>query len=309
MARKVAFVTGASRGIGKACAVYLARAGFDVAITARTVDEGERRDHSPTIKEHDLSPLPGSLQSTAEQIRIEGREVMVVPADIVEPVDLGVAAATVSERWGGVDVLVNAARFVGPGHMDRFMDTPIAFLRKHIDGNVLAPMILSQQLIPGMIRRGGGTIINFTSGAGFSDPLKPAGEGGWGACYGVSKAALHRLAGILAVELGSQGIRAYNVSPGFTTTERINQDEKEFGFGWEGAPVDVSGAVTAWLATDPEAGNYNGQTIIAQKLCFERDLLPGWKGPPAIAPSQRYDYFAAENDTFNNDVAAGRYRR
>ena len=58
MARKKAFVTGASRGIGKAIAIKLAQSGFDVAITARTVQEGEQREHSSTVKRSDTSALP-----------------------------------------------------------------------------------------------------------------------------------------------------------------------------------------------------------------------------------------------------------
>ena len=59
MTSKVAFVTGASRGIGKVCAQYLARAGYDVAITARTVQEGEAREHSSTLAKSNMKPLPG----------------------------------------------------------------------------------------------------------------------------------------------------------------------------------------------------------------------------------------------------------
>ena len=58
--QQVAFVTGASRGIGKVCAIALAEAGFDIAITARTVQEGEAREHSSTVAASDTSPLPGS---------------------------------------------------------------------------------------------------------------------------------------------------------------------------------------------------------------------------------------------------------
>jgi len=280
MSRKVAFVTGASRGIGKACAVHLARAGFDVAITARTLHEGEAREHSPTVKRSDMSPLPGSLDGTAQLVRAAGREVLSVAADITEPASLGHAAATVLERWGRVDCVVHVARYIGAGHMDKFLDTPMEQLEKHIEGNVLATLRLNKYFVPSMIANGGGSIMNFTSGAGFAAPPKPAGEGGWGLCYGVSKAAVHRIAGILALELADKNIRAYNVDPGYTATERIAQDMAKFGFSVDGAaPTDVSGAVVAWLATNPEAKQFNGQTVFAQYFCRERNLVPGWDSP------------------------------
>src|ERR1700722_18409525 len=113
-----AFVTGASRGIGKAIAVSLAGAGFDVAITARTVEPGEEREHSPTAGRSDTSPLPGSLRETAALIEKAGSEAMMVPADLIDRAALGAAATTVRERWGAMDVVVHNARYIGPGHMD-----------------------------------------------------------------------------------------------------------------------------------------------------------------------------------------------
>src|SRR5919204_884405 len=102
----VALVTGASRGIGKAIAVHLARAGYDVAILARTVNDGEAREHSSTVAGSDTSPLPGSLATTAALIRAEGRDALVVAADLLDRASLGSAATTVLERWQRVDVLV-----------------------------------------------------------------------------------------------------------------------------------------------------------------------------------------------------------
>ena len=151
-------------------------------------------------------------------------------------------------------MLVNNGRYVGPGHMDQVLDTPVELLDRHLEANVMAPVILTKLVLPGMVERGGGVVINLASSSGTMDPPAPAGEGGWGLGYGMSKGALHRIAGILAVELGSRGILAFNLSPGFVATERIAQDMAGFGFdASRGAPPDVVGAVAAWLVTSPEA--------------------------------------------------------
>lgn len=278
MARKVAFVTGASRGIGKACAVHLARAGFDVAITARTVSEGEQREHSSTLRASNTKPLPGSLSTTAALVEAAGGRALALPADLLDRASLSAAADAVLERWGRVDVLVQNGRYIGPGHMDRFLDTPLDLLEKQLQANVLAPLLLAQRFLPGMIERGEGRVLDVTSAAGYGDPPRPAGEGGWGMGYGISKGAFQRIAGFLAVELGERGILAVNLQPGLVRTERLEADMAEFGFSG-GAPPDVMGAVVAWFATDAEAFARNGETIEAQYFCHERKLLPGWEGP------------------------------
>jgi NAD(P)-dependent dehydrogenase (short-subunit alcohol dehydrogenase family) len=284
-----AFVTGASRGIGKACAQFLARAGFDVAISARTVTPGEAREHSSTVKRSDTTPLPGSLEETAALVEAEGREAFIVAADLLDAASLGAAATKVLDRWGVVDVVVHNGRYIGPGHMDRFLDTPIELIEKQLFANAIAQLLLNRYFLPPMLAKGRGTIINITSAAGYGDPTKPAGEGGWGLGYPMSKAAAHRIAGVLAAEHADQGLRIFNVQPGFVNTERMAQDMGAFGFELIGAPPEVIGAVVAWIATSDEADQWIGQTVEAQFLCHERNLLPGWPGPRPNDSAIRYD--------------------
>ncbi|CAB4816017.1 MAG: SDR family NAD(P)-dependent oxidoreductase [Actinobacteria bacterium] len=287
--RKVALITGASRGIGRVCAQHLARAGYDVAITARTVNEGEAREHSSTLRKSNTTPLPGSLASTAALVEAEGREAMMVPADLMDPVSLGACVATVLERWGRVDVVVHNGRYIGPGHMDRFIDTPVDLIEKQVYANAIAPLHINKMVLPGMIARRQGTLISISSASGYADPTRPPGDGGWGLGYGMSKACFHRVAGHLATELAGTGVRCYNVQPNLIATERIAADMAEFGIENNGAPADVIGVVINWLLTDPEAESYNGQNIEAQFFCHERGLLPGWAGPRANDAPIRYD--------------------
>lgn len=284
MANKVAFITGASRGIGKVCATELAAAGFDVAITARTVTEGEAREHSSTVARSDLSPLPGSLESTIELVRAHGVQGMTVQADLLDPASLGAAVATVIERWGRIDVIVHNGRYIGPGHMDKLKDTPIELIRKQIEANAIAPLIINQLALPHMIKNGGGSIVNITSSSGYSDPPKAAGDGGWALGYGMSKGAMQRISGILNLEYAGTGINFFSVQPGFISTERIKQDMAKFGFdASKGAPCEVPAKVVRWLVTQPEAAKYSGFNIEGQQFCHEMGLYPEWPGPTKTA--------------------------
>jgi NAD(P)-dependent dehydrogenase (short-subunit alcohol dehydrogenase family) len=271
--RRVALVTGASRGIGKACAVHLARAGFDVALLARTVHEGEAREHSSTVQRSDTSPLPGSLASTADLVAEAGREALSVAGDLLDRVSIGFAVTTVLERWGRVDVLLNNGRYIGPGHMDALLDTPLDLIDKHFEANVIAPLALARAVLPGMIERGGGLVANMTSSVATADPPGPIGEGGWGLGYAMSKGALHRVAGVLAHEVAGTGVSVVNIDPGFVATERMAIDMGKFGFDLSGASPDVVGAAFAWLATDDHAGEWHGRVFPAQDICREKELL------------------------------------
>jgi NAD(P)-dependent dehydrogenase (short-subunit alcohol dehydrogenase family) len=263
---RVALVTGASRGIGLACARHLARTGLDVAITARTRRDGEAREHSSTVRRSDTRPLPGSLEATAEAVRAEGTEPVPIAADLLDRRDVTRLATTLLARRGGVDVLVNNGRYIGPGHMDRLLDTPPELLDRHWEANVMAPLLLARAFLPGMIARGRGLIVNMTSDVAWTDPPAAAGNGGWGLGYAMSKAAVHRVAGVLARELDGTGVHVVNVSPGFVATERMALDMKDFGFdAAAGASPDVVGEVVARLAAGPEASApWHGRTVEAR---------------------------------------------
>jgi NAD(P)-dependent dehydrogenase (short-subunit alcohol dehydrogenase family) len=279
MSRKVAFITGASRGIGKACAIELAAHGFDIAVTARTVKEGEWREHSSTLKDSDPSVLPGSIESTIAEVEKQGAKAFGVAADLLDPASVGAAVTKVLDTMGRIDVVVHNGRYIGPGHMDLFMDTPIELLRKQMEANVFAPLIINQMVIPAMIAQGGGTIINITSGAAYGTPANPAGKGGYGMGYGVSKGAFQRIAGFINTELKDKGVKAFNVQPGLIATERIGQDMAKFGIKNDGAPMEVPAKVVRWLCTEPGADKYLYETVEMQNFCDEKNLLPGWSGP------------------------------
>jgi NAD(P)-dependent dehydrogenase (short-subunit alcohol dehydrogenase family) len=272
---RVAFVTGASRGIGKAAAIALAEAGFDVVVTGRTVHEGDGVDDS----EGAARPIPGSLDTTAAAIEATGRRALPVVMDLHDRSTLGAAVQRALEEWGRIDVLVNNAIDTGPGDMTRFVDTPVEMLEAKLAANVVSQIVLIKAVLPGMLQQGDGAVINVTSAVATIDPQAPTGEGGWGAAYAMSKGAFHRLAGVLAVELGDQGIRSYNLEPGFVITERMEVNAGELGLEgrYHGAPPSVPAAVIAWLATSPEAAELNGTTISAQRFAKERGLHPDWR--------------------------------
>jgi len=283
--RRVALVTGASRGIGRASAIALAATGLDVAITARTVREGEAFDESGSVRGE---PIPGSLETTAREIEDAGGRALAIRADLLDRASLVAATEQVLAEWGRVDVLVNNAVHTGPGSMERFLDLDLDMVAVKLEANVVAQLVLIKAVLPGMLQRGAGTIIDITSAVATSDPPAPTGEGGWGLGYAVTKGAFHRVAGILAVELGPRGIFVVNVEPGYVLTERMVLAQERLGLAGRflGAPPSVPGSVVAWLGggaggiTADERTALNGTTIAAPRFARERALHADWRRLP-----------------------------
>jgi NAD(P)-dependent dehydrogenase (short-subunit alcohol dehydrogenase family) len=283
MSRPVAFVTGASRGIGAATALALAEKGYDIAVAARTLHEGEQHEHGDAAGG---APLPGSLDATAARLRERGARALPLRLDLLDPASIDAAVASAEAELGPIDALVNNAIVQLPGMMARVLDTPLDALARVLQGNVVAQLQLVQRVLPGMLARGRGAIVNLVSASGAMDPPAPTGEGGWGFAYSASKAAFMRLTGVLAVEHKGRGVRFFDVEPGFVLTELMQQSQLRSGFAeqWGGAPPQVPAAVIAWLLTDPGADAWHGRMVSAQKLCKELGLVPGWpakRKPPA----------------------------
>lgn len=284
MERKVGFVTGASRGIGRAISLALAERGFDVVVTARTVREGDGIARSSSVRDPKEVAIAGSVESTAAAVRERGRDALPLRLDLLDRASIDRALADVLGTWGRIDVLVNNGIYQGPGVMDRFLDVPLETIERIFQGNVFAQIHLTQSVLREMLSRGGGTIVDVTSTSGYADPPGPVGQGGWGFAYGASKGAFHRLAGILHAEHAGDGIRAFNVDPGYTPTDTmraLHGRGTDLDRAYPGAPPEVTAAVVAWLASDPEAESWRGKCVQAQRLCRDRGLVPGWPPPRA----------------------------
>jgi NAD(P)-dependent dehydrogenase (short-subunit alcohol dehydrogenase family) len=274
--RPVALVTGASRGIGRACALALADAGLDVAVTARTLAEGSGVDDSDV---GGGAPVEGSLERTAAEVRERGADAFPVVADLVDHDSLRAAVEATGERFGRLDVLVLNAVHTGPGSMLPLAETTPEMLATKLHANAVAQLVLVQAALPVMLAAGGGRVIGVTSYTATHDPTSPVGSGGWGYAYAASKAAFHRLAGHVAVEYGDRGIVAVNVDPGHVLTERMAANAARLGLEgrYAGAPPSAPAAAVAWLATSPEAVALNGQTVAGLKLVLEKTLHPDWR--------------------------------
>jgi NAD(P)-dependent dehydrogenase (short-subunit alcohol dehydrogenase family) len=190
---RVALVTGASRGIGKAIALGFAEAGADVALAARDV---------------------AALEQVRAEIEALGRKAVVIPTDVMDPDSIAAMVATTIEQLGAVDVLVNNAG--GSSYMGPFTSLRFSGWEKVMRLNVDSIVHACQAVGPHMLERGKGSIINVASVAALvaTPELAP---------YGASKAAVLSLSKTLAVEWGGSGIRVNALCPGWTRTD-LNVD-------------------------------------------------------------------------------------
>ena len=254
MTQPVALITGASRGIGAATAVFFASKGWRVAITARTLTEGAQLENQLRLPNGQL--LSGSLQSTAEAIEGAGGEVFSHVMDLMDLGSLDKAADAVLARFGRIDLLINNAVYQNREINDLIPDISTASLERSMLGNVIAPFHLAQRLLPTMVAQGGGRIINVCSAAGQFNPPVPADKGGWGFAYGASKAAIARLAGCINTEYKTQGVRAFSVNPGVVTTEAVKAtlgDDGVLAQRYGAATPEEIAAALFWLGTEEEA--------------------------------------------------------
>jgi len=236
MEKRVAFVTGASRGIGKACALALSEAGCRVVLAAR---DRER------------------LEAAASEIRAAGREALIVEVDMTSFESIKSAFAAAATDFGRIDILVNNAGVTKDG---------LALRMKKEDWDTVLQINLSgaffavQQVLLGMMRERWGRIINITSVVG------EAGNAGQ-SNYAASKAGLIGLTKSLAQEMASRNITVNAVAPGLIATDMTNvlpEDVKAKALAAiplkrMGSAEDVAAAVR-FLASE-EAGYITGHVL------------------------------------------------
>jgi NAD(P)-dependent dehydrogenase (short-subunit alcohol dehydrogenase family) len=193
-------VTGASRGIGAALAERFAAEGANVVIVARTVDQ---HDH-----------LTGSLNETLQRGRRHGAKVEAIAADLADPSSRATIVPRALELLDGrIDVLVNNA---AAAIYMRTTEYPYKRQRIMFEVNVHAPIELVQAVVPGMVERGEGWIVNVSSASAkhaVGPPFRTEGVATSIGVYGSTKAALNRITNAFAVELFGTGVRINTVEP------------------------------------------------------------------------------------------------
>jgi len=200
---KVAIVTGGNRGLGRAIALAFAEAGGSVAIVARDEKKSEQ---------------------TLAELRDRGANAIAVTADVARRSDLEAMLATVTDKLGPVDVLVNNA---GVGLHADALTLDDADWRRIFDTNLDAVWMASQIVGRQMAARKAGSIINNGSISGLI-----VNRPQWHSPYGISKAAVHHLTKSLAAEWAGKGVRVNAIAPGYVRTEIANAEYEDYRHYW-----------------------------------------------------------------------------
>lgn len=237
---RTALVTGASRGIGAAIALGLAKRGYDVAL-------------------NDIERQKDDLEKVAAEIRAMGRRAEVLFADVSDKAQVDAMAAAALAAFGKIDAVVNNAGILIAGEVDGL---PESTWDAVMNVNAKGAFMVIQALLPSMKQRGYGRIVNIASIGGKHGAPEQAH-------YSASKAAIMGFSRVLAQEVGPLGITVNSVCPGIILTEmgRVNLEDPAVREAWQaktamariGDPEDVVGPV-AFFASD-ESAFVTGQTL------------------------------------------------
>ena len=229
---KVALVTGASQGLGKALALAYAREGAKLVINARSEEK---------------------LHPVAEEAERLGAEVLAVPADVADSESVDRLVSQAADRFGRIDVLVNNAGLLGP--RVKIEEFPEDEWRKVMDANLTGLFLVSKAAVPHL--GSGASVINLVSGVSIE------GRPEWGA-YSVSKFGVEGLTQIMAAELEDRGVRVNAVDPGGMNTEMRAAAYSAEDAESRVAPED-NVDVFLYLASD-ESKDVTGQRFKAQEF-------------------------------------------
>jgi NAD(P)-dependent dehydrogenase (short-subunit alcohol dehydrogenase family) len=259
---RIAIVTGASRGIGEEIARLFAAEGARVVCAARTLNEGDHR------------LLSGSLTATVERIKAAGGQAVAIAVDVSSEADCQKLVLAATEAFGTPDILVNNAALT---YYRNIVDYNPKNWVKAFAVNVHAPFMLSQLVLPGMIKLGRGAIVNISSGAAIGPgraPFKDARPANGGTMYGATKAALERFTQGLAQEVEGHGIAISAVSPSqVVATPGTVYHKLVTGFDDpRGEPPAYMARAALLLASEP-AAKVNGRVTYSQQLLSEYGLI------------------------------------
>jgi NAD(P)-dependent dehydrogenase (short-subunit alcohol dehydrogenase family) len=261
---KTAIVTGASRGIGQAIAELFAAEGANVVCAARTLNEG---DHM----------LEGSLANTVQLIKDAGGSAVAVAANVSAEADCRHLVDEAARMFERVDILVNNAAL---NYYVPVVDYDVNRWMRAFAVNVHGPFMLSKFVLPGMMERKSGAIVNISSGAAIGPGRGPySAPGRGGTMYGASKAALERFTQGLAQEVAAHNIAVTCFSPSqvVPTPGTVYHKLVEGLDDPRGEPPEIMARAALLLASEP-ADKVNGRVTYSQEILAEFGWINNAKG-------------------------------